>query len=280
VPELLMDVASPTWAYLVLFGLLVVDAFVPVIPTQLLMITGGALTVHGGLSLPATIATGALGVFCGDLACYLIGRTGWRPGARRQRAGPASGPAGTASGPAGTASGPAGTARGWVTPAGGLAGTAGTAVPFARSRRAARRLTRGLPRTGPLVILICRFVPGGRMAAGFRAGRARYPGHLFVAYEAVAALGWAAYGGFVGQLGGAALAGSGWRLAAVAAVAAAVFAAAGWGLALVGARGRTADPAVPPASIASIPPGGTATVPPGGTAAIPARGASVGGPPR
>ena len=83
-PELITDVASPTWAYLVLLALLVADAFVPVIPTQVVMITGGALTVYGGLSLPLTIAVGALGVFVGDLACYLLGRS-----APDRRAGPA-----------------------------------------------------------------------------------------------------------------------------------------------------------------------------------------------
>ncbi|MBQ1071426.1 DedA family protein, partial [Micromonospora sp. D75] len=73
--ELISDVASPMWAYALLLTLLIADAFVPVVPTQLVMITSGALTVYGGLSLPVTIAVGAAGVFIGDLTCYLIGRT-------------------------------------------------------------------------------------------------------------------------------------------------------------------------------------------------------------
>ncbi|MBO4206910.1 DedA family protein [Micromonospora echinofusca] len=185
-PEILLEVASPVWAYMALLGLLVLDAFVPVVPTQAIMITGGALTVYGGLSLPVTIGVGALGVFLGDLACYLLGRS-----APRQ-----SGP--------------------------GRTGTRG------RVRRAAGRVTRGLRRPGPMVILLCRFVPGGRMAACFSAGRSQYPYRLFLLYEATAALGWAAYGALVGHLGGTALAGSTWQLALVAAGAAGGFTLMGW----------------------------------------------------
>jgi membrane protein DedA with SNARE-associated domain len=86
------------------------------------------------------------------------------------------------------------------------------------------------------MILLCRFVPGGRMAACFHAGRVRYPYRRFVAFEGAAALGWAAYGGLVGHLGGSALTGSTWRLGVIAAVAALAFAAAGWALTLAGAR--------------------------------------------
>ncbi len=184
-PELISDVASPTWAYLVLLALLAADAFVPVVPTQVVMITSGALTVYGGLSLPLTIAVGALGVFAGDLACYLLGRSA--PDRRQIRH-----------------------------------------VMPGRARRAAARVTRGLREPGPLVILLCRFVPGGRMAACFSAGRSRYPYRLFLLYEAAAATAWAGYGTLVGHLGGTALTESAWRLAVIGAVAAAGFAAAAW----------------------------------------------------
>ncbi|MEH0841802.1 DedA family protein [Micromonospora sp. CPCC 205711] len=197
-PELLTDVASPTWAYLVLLGLLIADAFIPVIPTQVVMITGGALTVYGGLNLPLTIAVGALGVFAGDLACYLLGRTA--PDRRQPR----------------------------------------HADP-GRARRVAVRVTRGLREPGPLVILLCRFVPGGRMAACFSAGRSRYPYRLFLCYEAAAALGWASYGALVGHLGGTALTESAWRLAVIAGAATAGFAAAGWAMTAVGARNPRAE---------------------------------------
>ncbi|RZU73237.1 membrane protein DedA with SNARE-associated domain [Micromonospora kangleipakensis] len=192
-PELITDVASPTWAYLALLTLLVADAFVPVIPTQVVMITSGALTVYGGLSLPLTIAVGAFGVFAGDLACYLIGRRA--PDRREAR----------------------------------------HAMP-GRARRMAGRVTRGLREPGPLVILLCRFVPGGRMAACFSAGRSRYPYRLFLLYETAAAAGWATYGTLVGHLGGTALTQSAWRLALIGGAAAAGFAGAGWAMTAISAR--------------------------------------------
>lgn len=202
--EFLTKIASPLWAYLALFGLLAVDAFVPIVPTQAIMITGGALTVYGGLSLPLTIAVGAVGVFAGDLVCYLLGRRAPDYPTHRR------------------------TTPGWA-------------------RRFAARATRGLRRPGPLVILLCRFVPGGRMAACFAAGRSRYPYRLFLGYEAVAAAGWATYGTLIGHLGGTALTKSAWQLAVVAGAAAAGFAAAGWAMTAISARhtptkGEAPDP--------------------------------------
>jgi membrane protein DedA with SNARE-associated domain len=227
-------VASPAWAYLALLAFLVADAFIPVVPTQAVMITSGALTVYGDLSLPTTIAVGALGVVVGDWACYLLGRSTHDkrgPVARLRRR----------------------CANGSVDPT--------ALVRRGMARRTAARLTRGLREPGPLVILLCRFVPGGRMAACFSAGRARYPYRLFLLYETIAAVGWAAYGGLVGHLGGTALTNSAWRLFAVALTAATVFGAAGWVLALTGPaaalrRARPATDVSPPraASVDAPPP--------------------------
>ncbi|MGC4893263.1 DedA family protein [Micromonospora sp. DT31] len=203
--QLIADVASPLWAYALLMALLIADAFVPVVPTQLIMITSGALTVYGVLDLPLTIAVGATGVFLGDLACYLLGRT--TPTRRAAR----------------------------VTSPG-------------RARRAVTRVTRRLREPGPLVILLCRFVPGGRMAACFSAGRSRYPYRLFLPYEAAAAIAWAGYGTLVGHLGGAALTHSPWRLLLVGGLAAAGFALAGWAMTWISTRqGR--DPATAEAHV-------------------------------
>ncbi|MFK3982877.1 DedA family protein [Micromonospora sp. NPDC050397] len=228
-PELLTNVASPASAYLALFGLLVLDAFVPVIPTQVVMITGGALTIYGDLNLPLTIGVGALGVFCGDTACYLLGRIGaerLRHGWHLLRDLVTSATGGSAAGKhTGHRNPISGPADGEPAPDGG-----------SRPRQGAGRFTRALRQPGPLVILLCRFVPGGRMIACFNAGRLRYPYRRFLAYDALAALAWAAYGALVGHLGGAALTDSVWRLAVVAVLAAGGFAAAGWALTLSGGR--------------------------------------------
>jgi membrane-associated protein len=220
--DLLSVVASPLWAYAALWALLAIDAFVPVLPTQAIMITSGVLASQGELNLATAIAVGAAGVLCGDLAWWVIGRTAPRGTGR-------TAPRGTWPAVPGTATDQARSGR-WRAQLTALA----TAAPESAKgpMRTAARLTRGLRRPGPLVILLGRFVPGGRMAACFFAGRTRYPSRRFLAYEVAAALAWASYGGVVGSIGGDAVTRSAWLLVAIAAVGAAIFATAGWLLAL------------------------------------------------
>lgn len=208
--QLLTVMATPVWAYLALFGFLTVDAMVPVVPIQAIMITTGALTVYGNLNLPLAILVGALGMFTGDSIAFVLGRSTGNVGrGRLSQLRARFGPRHDEDAPPKEAS---------------------------RTKRAAERFTRGLRRPGPLVLLLCRFVPGGRMAAGFHAGRSRYPIKLFVFYDGLAALCWATYGGLVGHVGGTAITQSAWRLFVIAAVAAIVFGTAGWILALFGGR--------------------------------------------
>ena len=211
--DLLTALATPAWIYLALFALLMVDAMIPVVPIQAIMITAGALTVYGRLNLPAVLAAGALGMFAGDSLAFVLGRTAGHSGktwlsdklnALRSRFGPKS-------------------------------DDNGDHEP-SKTRRAAERFTRGLREPGPLVLLLCRFVPGGRMAAGYHAGRSDYPIKLFVMYGGGAAIAWATYGGLVGHIGGTAVTQSAWRLFSIAATAAVVFGTAGWILALFGGK--------------------------------------------
>ncbi|GAB2926427.1 hypothetical protein GCM10027280_12180 [Micromonospora polyrhachis] len=260
--EFLTGMTSPLWAYLALVGLLAIDVFVPIIPTQALMITGGALTIYGGLSLPVTIVTGALGVFAGDLAGYLLGRRGHRR--RREQA-----------------------ERRRMTNRAPLSQSNRGRQAANRARQLANRYGHHLRQPGPLVILLCRFVPGGRMLVCYHAGRGHYPYRRFLTYEAMAAVGWAAYGGLVGHLGGSALAGSGWLLALIAGAAAAVFAAGGWALALVAGRRPAAVASVPTAAgVPSAPAGPTilpaapSTILPAAPVVTPARATSAVAPPR
>ncbi|GLW29579.1 DedA family protein [Actinoplanes regularis] len=240
--ELLTMLASPAWVYLALFGFLAVDALIPVVPIQAIMITSGALTVYGHLHLALVIAIGALGMFTGDTIAFALGRsTGHHLGTLRARFAPRSEEGGNS-----------------------------------RTRQAAERFTRGLRRPGPLVMLLCRFVPGGRMASGYHAGRTGYPIRLFVAYDGAAALCWACYGGLVGHLGGTAVTQSAWRLFAIAAAAALVFGTAGWVLALFGGKNGPAAN-VPAADFGGGKP--TAEVTGDGRPATGSRAASTDGPP-
>ena len=219
--DLLTVMATPAWAYLALFGFLAVDAMVPVVPIQAIMITSGALTVYGNLSLPLVIAVGALGMFTGDSIAYVLGRTAGHAGGH-------------------WLSGRLSALRQRFAPKNEASKNEHGAKPESKTRRAAERFTRGLRKPGPLVLLLCRFVPGGRMAAGYHAGRSGYPIKLFVIYDGAAALGWASYGGLVGHVGGTAITQSAWRLFAIAACAALIFGTAGWILALFGGRKEAA----------------------------------------
>jgi membrane-associated protein len=206
--ELLTMMATTAWAYLALFGFLAVDAMIPVVPIQAIMITSGALTVYGNLDLVLVIAVGALGMFAGDTIAFTLGRSAGDRGtgrlaALRAKYGPKHDD---------------------------------EAKEISKTKQAAERFTRGLRRPGPLVLLLCRFVPGGRMAAGWHAGRTGYPFKLFLLYDGGAALAWATYGGLVGHVGGTAITQSAWRLFAIAATAAVIFGTAGWILALFGGR--------------------------------------------
>jgi membrane-associated protein len=206
--ELLTMMATPAWAYLALFGFLAIDALIPVVPIQAIMITSGALTVYGNLDLALVILVGALGMFTGDAIAFVLGRSSAERGTGRLAA-----------------------LRARYAPRHDE-----EAKDPSRTKQAAARFTRGLRRPGPLVLLLCRFVPGGRMAAGFHAGRRGYPVKLFVLYDGAAAIAWGSYGGLVGHIGGTAITQSAWRLFAIAATAAVVFGTAGWILALFGGR--------------------------------------------
>ena len=82
--------------------------------------------------------------------------------------------------------------------------------PAARSRlfstaKGARRLSwaqHALDRYGAALIVVCRFVPGGRTAVTLTCGLAAYPRRRFLAATAAAAVLWASYAFFIGRIGG------------------------------------------------------------------------------
>jgi membrane protein DedA with SNARE-associated domain len=61
---------------------------------------------------------------------------------------------------------------------------------------------RSLARFGPQLIVVCRFIPGGRTAVTLTCGLTGYPRRRFAAATAVAAVIWALYAFFIGRLGG------------------------------------------------------------------------------
>jgi len=67
------------WAYAILFVLALLDAILPIVPSETSVITAGVVAAQGGLSLPLVILFAAAGAFAGDNIAYWIGH---RYGAR------------------------------------------------------------------------------------------------------------------------------------------------------------------------------------------------------
>jgi membrane protein DedA with SNARE-associated domain len=75
---------------------------------------------------------------------------------------------------------------------------------------------RSLDRYGPQLIIVCRFIPGGRTAVTLTCGLVEYQRRRFVAATAVAAVIWALYAFLIGRLGGRAFEHNIWAGLAVA----------------------------------------------------------------
>lgn len=72
----------------------------------------------------------------------------------------------------------------------------------AKGKKARAWAEGSLDRFGPQLIVVCRFIPGGRTAVTLTCGLTGYPRRRFVAATAVAAVIWALYAFFIGRLGG------------------------------------------------------------------------------
>jgi membrane-associated protein len=86
------------------------------------------------------------------------------------------------------------------------------------SEKSRRRLEWGqelLDRHGIAIIVLARFVPGGRTATTFGAGTLDLTWRRFMLYDAIGATVWAAYAGMIGYLGGAAFRDDLWKALAL-----------------------------------------------------------------
>ena len=154
-----LHVSSPL-SYVVAFTLPALDAVVPVLPSETVIIALGAASAGSAdPRLGLLVLLAAVGAFVGDNVCYLIGRRfeGW---ANRRFFGGEKG----------------GRRKQWAETA--------------------------LNRYGGRLILVCRFIPGGRTAVTLTCGATGYSRRSFVAATAVAGVIWATYAFFLGRLGG------------------------------------------------------------------------------
>src|SRR6266540_1907497 len=76
-------VSGAWWSYLVVFAVSYLDAIVPVVPSETVVITAGVISSTGDMELPLVILFAAAGAFLGDNTAYLIGRHFGEPIERR-----------------------------------------------------------------------------------------------------------------------------------------------------------------------------------------------------
>jgi len=69
------EVAQSPWAVLIMMGLVVLDAFLVVVPGETAVVALAAASASAGLPTIGVIAAGAwVSALVGDCACYLVGR--------------------------------------------------------------------------------------------------------------------------------------------------------------------------------------------------------------
>ena len=70
----LMPLVSSPWLYVLVFAAVAVDGFLPVVPSEALVIGAGALSATGSPHLVALAAAAVAGGMAGDRVAYLLGR--------------------------------------------------------------------------------------------------------------------------------------------------------------------------------------------------------------
>jgi membrane-associated protein len=154
-----LEVGSPI-SYLIAFALPCLDAVLPVLPSETVIIAFGVATAGSAdPRILLLVLCAAVGAFAGDNLSYLIG---WRFGP-------------------------------WAT------------RRFFSGEKGAARLAwaeRSLRRFGMGLIIVCRFIPGGRTAVTLCCGLIKYPWRRFTVATAIAAVIWASYAFFAGRIGG------------------------------------------------------------------------------
>lgn len=85
-----------------------------------------------------------------------------------------------------------------------------------RGRASLAWAERTLAERGGEVIVVARFIPGGRTATMFTCGYTEYPWHRFLVFTAIAGCIWALYAGLLGYLGGQTFEHDTWKALALA----------------------------------------------------------------
>jgi membrane-associated protein len=156
------------WAYAILFALALLDAIIPVVPSETSVITAGVVASQGDLNLMLVILFAAAGAIAGDNIAYFLG---WRFGRRINDR-------------------------------------------FFSSETAKKRVAwahRQVEERGGELIVVARFIPGGRTVVTLSAGTLEYPWRKFILFDSIAGFVWAAYAASLGYFGGKAFENAPWK---------------------------------------------------------------------
>ena len=156
------------WAYVILLAFALLDAVLPLVPSEASVITAGVVSASGDLFLPIVLASAAAGAFLGDNLGYWLGRRFGERAKKRFFHGP-------------------------------------------RGQRQVAWAERQLRERSGELIIVGRFIPGGRTAVALTAGSLHYPWRRFAVFDAAAAVLWACYAGFLGFFGGHAFEDAPWK---------------------------------------------------------------------
>jgi membrane protein DedA with SNARE-associated domain len=72
--QLVDAMSGAWWTYLLVAAVCLLDAVLPIVPSETMVITGGVLASRGDLNVVLIIVAGALGAFLGDNTAYGLGR--------------------------------------------------------------------------------------------------------------------------------------------------------------------------------------------------------------
>jgi membrane-associated protein len=149
--------------YLLVLVLAAFDVVVPVLPSETAVILGGVLAWQGRLHPVPLIAAAAAGAIAGDHLSYSIGRWTQRGRPQPRRRGDRR---------------------------------------MGKAERLQIWAARHLDRRGPALLIVARFIPGGRTASTFMAGRTAYTLRRFTPAIVGAGLMWASFATMLGYIGG------------------------------------------------------------------------------
>ena len=160
--DLLADLSA--LAYLLVLVLAAFDVVVPILPSESAVILGGVLAWQGRLHPVPLVLAAAAGAIAGDHLSYGIGR--WT---RRSRPQP---------------------------------GRRGGDRRMGKAERLQLWAGRQLERRGTGLLIVARFIPGGRTASTFMAGRTSYTLRRFTPATIGAGFLWASFATALGYVGG------------------------------------------------------------------------------